>query len=93
MEAELEKVNEARQLFEERMEEESQSQGRSLQLEDSQVRLLFIFIHTEGETGKAMISDWREMSSKCTSSAEAPQACWSLKLFCCVRFCMCWAFL
>ena len=40
-----------------------------------------------------MISDWREMSSKCTSSAEAPQACWSLKLFCCVRFCMCWAFL
>ncbi|KAL8609913.1 hypothetical protein ACOMHN_016388 [Nucella lapillus] len=38
MESELEKVDEARQLFEERMEEESQSQGRSLQLEDSQVQ-------------------------------------------------------
>lgn len=43
MEAELEKVNEARQLFEERMEEESQSQGRSLQLEDSQVKLYWYF--------------------------------------------------
>ena len=41
MEAELEKVEETRQLFEERMEEESLSQGRSLQLEDSQVHCVY----------------------------------------------------
>ena len=53
MEAELEKVDEARLLFEERMEEESQSQGRSLQLEDSQVTLGAVLSHDALDAGQA----------------------------------------
>ena len=40
MEADLQQVDEARMMYEERLEVESQSQGRSLQLEDSQVWVL-----------------------------------------------------
>lgn len=44
MERELEEVEHLRQEFEERMEEESQSQGRSLQLEESQVTFSLIVL-------------------------------------------------
>ena len=40
LEQELEEVERKRQEFEERIEEESQSQGRDLDLEESQVRYL-----------------------------------------------------